>query len=102
MGEELVAEACGDGNLVTALGPAAVENSCASLGGHAYEEAVNLATAAAVGLKGALGHRVRPVSNLEVVCWPQMPGTVWRWIPARTHGRGHKGLLDSMIQVYPT
>ena len=72
--ERLVAEACGDGDLVAALGAAAVEDGLSGLGGHANEEAVDLATAAAVGLKGALGHRVVPVSNLEVVCWPQGHG----------------------------
>ena len=71
-GARLVAEACGDGDLVTALGAAAVEDGGAGLGGHANEEAVDLATAAAVGLEGALGHGVRPVSNLEVACWPRV------------------------------
>ncbi len=61
----LVAEAGGDRDLVTALGPAAAQNGCASLAGHAGEKAVNFATAATVGLKGALGHRVCPVSNLR-------------------------------------
>ena len=65
----LVAEACGDGDLVTALGAAAVEDSGAGLGGHANEEAVNFAATAAIGLEGALGHDVRPVSNFEDVCW---------------------------------
>jgi hypothetical protein len=61
----LVAEACGDGNLVTALGAAAAENGCSGLGGHANEEAVDLAATAAIGLEGALGHDVRPVSNFK-------------------------------------
>jgi hypothetical protein len=61
----LVAEACGDGDLMTALGAAAVEDSLSGLGGHANEEAVDLATTAAVGLEGALGHGVCPVSILE-------------------------------------
>ena len=60
----LVAEACGDGNLVTALGAAAVENSGSGLGGHANEKSVNLATATAVGLERALRHDVFPVSDL--------------------------------------
>jgi hypothetical protein len=53
---------------VAALGAAAVEDGGTGLGGHANEKAVDLATAAAVGLEGALGHRVCPVSN--IVCWP--------------------------------
>jgi hypothetical protein len=65
--EVLVAEACGDGDLVAALGAAAAEDSGAGLGGHAYEETVDLATTTAVRLEGALGHDVRPVS--EDVCW---------------------------------
>jgi hypothetical protein len=67
-GARLVAEACGDGDLVAALGAAAAEDSGAGLGGHAYEETVDLAATTAVRLKGALGHDVRPVS--EDVCWP--------------------------------
>jgi hypothetical protein len=67
--EELVAEACGNGNLMTALGATAVQYGRTSFGGHAYEEAVNLAATAAIGLEGALGHDVRPVSNFEDVCW---------------------------------
>jgi hypothetical protein len=59
--ERLVAEACGDGDLVTALGATAVEDGCTGLGSHANEKAVDLATAAAVGLEGALGHRGIPV-----------------------------------------
>ena len=55
---ELVAEASGDGDLVAALGATAAENGSAGFGGHANEESVNLATAAAIGLEGALGHRV--------------------------------------------
>ena len=59
--EELVAEAGGDGDLVTALGAAAVEDSGTGLGGHANEEAVDLGAAAAVRLEGALGHDEFPV-----------------------------------------
>ena len=70
----LVAVAGGDGDLVAALGAAAAEHGGSGLGGHANEEAVDLATAAAIGLDGALGHGVCPVSNLEVVCWPQVTG----------------------------
>jgi hypothetical protein len=39
------------------------------LGGHANEEAVNFATAAAVGLERTFRHDVCPVSNFEDVCW---------------------------------
>jgi hypothetical protein len=66
--EELVAEACGDGDLVAALSAAAAEDSGSGLGSHAYEEAVDLAATTAVRLEGALGHDFRPVS--EDVCWP--------------------------------
>jgi len=52
----LVAEAGGDGDLVAALGAAAVQDGGAGLGCHANEKAVDLAATAAVGLKGALGH----------------------------------------------
>jgi hypothetical protein len=57
----LVPEAGRDRNLVAALGAAAVEYSRTGLGGHADEKAVDLATAAAVGLEGALGHGKNPV-----------------------------------------
>ncbi len=77
MQRELVAEACGDGDLMTALGAAAVENSGSGLGGHANEEAVDLAATTAVGLESALGHGSYPVSDpggtdpdLDDVCWP--------------------------------
>lgn len=53
---ELIAEACGDGDLVAALGAAAAENGGTGLGLHAGEEAMGLGAVAAVGLKGALGH----------------------------------------------
>jgi len=53
---ELVAEACADGDLVTALGATAAEDGCTSLGLHAGEEAVGLGAVAAVGLKGTLRH----------------------------------------------
>jgi hypothetical protein len=64
--ERLVAEACGDGDLVTALSAAAAEDSGAGLGGHTYEEAVDLAATTAIGLEGALGHDVRPVSKIQI------------------------------------
>ena len=53
----LVAEACGDSDLVAALGAAAAEDSSTSLGSHADQESVDLAATAAVGLKGAFRHR---------------------------------------------
>jgi hypothetical protein len=59
--ERLVAEAGGDGDLVAALGATAVEDGGSGLGGHANEEAMDLATATAVGLESALGHRIYPV-----------------------------------------
>jgi len=46
---------------MTALGAAAVEHSGSGLGGHTNEKAVNLGTAAAVGLERALGHNIYPV-----------------------------------------
>ena len=77
MSVELVAEACGDRNLMTALGAASVEYGLSGLRGHTNEEAVNLAATAAVGLERALGHDGYPVSDLGVsdldldyVCWP--------------------------------
>jgi hypothetical protein len=59
--QKLVAEACGDGDLVTALGAAAAQNGGSGLGGHANEKAVNFGAAAAVGLECALWHKVFPV-----------------------------------------
>lgn len=53
---ELVAEACGDGDLVAALGAAAIEYGCTGLGLHAGEEAVGLGAVAAIRLEGTLGH----------------------------------------------
>jgi hypothetical protein len=55
-GEELVAEAGADGDLVTALGAAAVQDGGACLGLHAGKEAVGLGAVAAVRLKGTLRH----------------------------------------------
>lgn len=54
----LVAEPCGNRNLVTALGTTAAENSGSGLGLHAAQEAVNFAATATVRLKGTLGHSV--------------------------------------------
>jgi hypothetical protein len=65
--QELVAEASGDGDLMTALGAAAAENGCTGLRSHANEEAMDLGAATAVGLEGALGHRGVPVFK-EIVC----------------------------------
>ena len=53
---ELVAEACADSNLVTALGAAAAQYSGSGFGSHANEKAVNFRAAAAVRLERALGH----------------------------------------------
>ena len=52
----LVAKAGRNRDLVTSLSAAAVQNGLSGLGGHADEKAVYLRAAAAVGLKGALGH----------------------------------------------
>jgi hypothetical protein len=49
---------------VAALGAAAAEHGSAGLGGHAAQKAVNLGAAAAIGLKGALGHRRNPVLKI--------------------------------------
>jgi hypothetical protein len=54
--KKLVAVTGADGDLVTALGAAVVENGGACLGLHAAKEAVGLGAAAAVGLKGTLRH----------------------------------------------
>ena len=54
----LVAVAGGHGNLVPALGAAAAQNGGTGLGLHAGKEAVHLAPAAAIGLKGTLWHGV--------------------------------------------
>lgn len=56
----LVAEACGDSDFVTAFGATAIEDGLAGFGFHAGEEAVHFGAVAAVGLKGALGHRKSP------------------------------------------
>jgi hypothetical protein len=61
LSEQLVAETGRNGDLVTTLGAAAVEDGSAGLGGHANEEAMNLRAATAIGLEGALGHRSVPV-----------------------------------------
>jgi hypothetical protein len=53
---KLVAETGADGDLVTTLGTAAIEDGCTSLGLHAGEKAVGLGAVAAVGLKGTLRH----------------------------------------------
>jgi hypothetical protein len=55
---ELVAEAGRDGDLVAALGAAAIQDGAAGFAGHANEEAVNFAATAAVGLECALRHCV--------------------------------------------
>jgi hypothetical protein len=55
-GEELVAEASADGDLMTAFGAAAAEDGGACLGLHAREEAVGLGAVTAIGLKGTLRH----------------------------------------------
>ena len=97
----LVAEASGDSDLVAALGAAAIEDSLTGLGGHANEEAVDLAATTAVGLEGALGHGVYPVSDLDAedldfedVCWPGSRGRFADGSGKRSW-RGHKCLLDS-------
>jgi hypothetical protein len=59
--ERLVAEAGRDGDLVAALGAAAVQYSLAGFGGHTNEKSVDLGTATAIGLECALGHRCCPV-----------------------------------------
>jgi hypothetical protein len=81
---KLVAEAGRDGDLVAALGAAAVQNSSTGLGGHANEKAVDLATAAAVGLEGALGHGENPVlskwsakGRSAEACGPEVQLPVW-------------------------
>ena len=53
---ELVAEACADGNLMTALRATAAQHCGARLGLHAGKKAVGLRAVAAVGLKGTLRH----------------------------------------------
>jgi hypothetical protein len=52
----LVAVTGADGDLVTALGAAAVEHGCTGLGLHTGEKPVGLRAVAAVRLKGALRH----------------------------------------------
>jgi hypothetical protein len=56
----LVAEACGDCDLVAALGAAAAKYGSACLGLHAREESVGLGAVAAVWLEGTLRHGVAP------------------------------------------
>jgi hypothetical protein len=53
---KLVAEACADGDLVTALSAATAEDGSTGLGLHASQETVGLGAVAAVGLKGTLRH----------------------------------------------
>jgi hypothetical protein len=54
---------------------------------------VDLATAAAVRLEGALGHRGYPVSN--VVCWPYAGVAESGELSGCGHWSGDKGQLDS-------
>jgi hypothetical protein len=65
--DELVAEASRNSDLVAALGATAAQDGGTGLGGHANEKAVNLATAAAIGLEGALRHD-EILSVKKVVC----------------------------------
>jgi hypothetical protein len=65
--EKLVAEAGRDRDLVAAFGAAAAQHGSAGLGGHAAQEAVDLAPAAAIRLKGALRHRRILFSNFGIV-----------------------------------
>lgn len=65
---ELVAETGRDGNLVTALGAAAAQDLGATLGGHAAQKAMDLATTAAVGLEGALRHCRSPLACIVRQC----------------------------------
>jgi hypothetical protein len=53
---ELVAESCADGDLVTALGAAAVQDGSTGLGLHAGKKPMGLRAMAAVRLKGTLRH----------------------------------------------
>ena len=53
---KLVAETSADGDLVTALGPAAAQYGSARLGLHAGKKAVGLGAVAAVGLESTLRH----------------------------------------------
>jgi hypothetical protein len=62
---KLVAETGADRDLVAALGAAARKHRGSTLGLHAAKEAVGFRTAAAVGLKGTLGHDASPAIYLE-------------------------------------
>lgn len=53
---ELVAVACADGDLVTALCTAAIQDGSTGLGLHAGKKPVGLRAMAAVWLKSTLGH----------------------------------------------
>jgi hypothetical protein len=63
--KELVAEACADGDLVTALGAAAAEDGCACLGLHTSKKAVGLGAMAAIGLKSTLRHDKKLLRRVE-------------------------------------
>ena len=52
----LVAEACGDGDLVTALGATTVEYGGTGLGLHAGKKAVGLGAVTTIGLESTLRH----------------------------------------------
>ena len=83
---------------MAALGAAPVEYSGSGLGGHANEEAVDLATTAAVRLECALRHDVCPVSSLEDVCSPcsRDPDRICESpMPGKGHLRGHEDQLGS-------
>jgi hypothetical protein len=66
--QKLVAVAGADGNLVTALGTTAAENSCTGLGLHAAEKTMGFGAAAAVGLKSTLGHGTELLKRQETSC----------------------------------
>jgi len=96
----LVAEACGDSDLMAALGAAAVEDGGSGLGGHANEEAVNFATTAAVRLEGAFRHDDlscikfrRCLLVFDRVC--ESPIGLAPDTSGIRHWRGHSGPLDS-------
>jgi hypothetical protein len=63
--KELVAETGAYGDLVAALGAAAVENGSACLGLHTRKKAVCLGAMAAVGLESTLRHDKKLLRRVE-------------------------------------
>ena len=63
LSEQLVAETCGDGNLVATLCAATIEDILTGLGLHPGKKTVRLGAVTTIGLEGALWH------GTTISCW---------------------------------